>query len=83
MFGYSVKVFSCPLWKLPSHPETGQVPVCVSVNTRRVWAREYTTGRRSHRRAAGLVRSSGTAHRPVRRQARLSPSFFDLLIETT
>lgn len=32
MFGYSVKVFSYPDWKLPGHPETRQVSVCLSVN---------------------------------------------------
>lgn len=34
MFGYSVKVFSDPDWKLPRHSETGQVlgGICFSVN---------------------------------------------------
>lgn len=36
MFGYSVKVFSYPDWKLPSHSESGQVPVCFSVNKQSV-----------------------------------------------
>lgn len=38
MFGYSVKVFSYPDWKLPSHPERGQVlsSICYSVNKQSV-----------------------------------------------
>lgn len=38
MFGYSVKVFSYPDWKLPNHPETGQVlsSICFCVNKQHV-----------------------------------------------
>lgn len=47
------KSFSCPLWKLPSHPETGQVPVCFSVNKQCVQGVEVN---RCRQRAGFTVR---------------------------
>lgn len=49
MFGYSVKVLSCPDWKLPSCSETGQAEsICFSVNKQSVPGLDFTSaGRRS------------------------------------
>lgn len=44
MFGYSVKVLSCPDWKLPSCSETGQAEsICFSVNKQCVPGLDFTS----------------------------------------
>lgn len=83
LFGYSVKVLSCPAWKLPSCSETGQAEsISFSVNKQCVPGLDSTSaGSRS------VPRSCQGFRRPARPEFRskafLPPWVFDLLTGTT